>query len=406
MALFLFTGEQEISSLIVEPRVQQLRAGHEDGFVVFVDSNNESQSGTKLVEKTVSDYVMVSAQDTADALLVVKQLLDERKIMEANFIIPQGNLKGCEDVKGLVFPPACKITVESLATLKEWKMIPENSDFSALLRKRLSELPTNDVVQTVQSKMIPSDIFIHGYSKRFGGISAYPGMNSLNLVYSLRKPDSLLTVKENARRLCSYLGVDPTKYNLAKANHGNTIWVYEDTQPETYDGIITKTQGVTVASPAADCNMLLLADPIRKVCGAIHAGWKGILAGIVEVAVKTMVTTYQCNPGDIVASIGPSLSVCCCEFGVEDSKKFLKIGEDVVVWFEGKEKPHLDLRLATRILLEKSGVKSEKIDDGLRGSDSTPDIAVCTKCDFKKEFFSYRRDGAKFGNQAAFISIK
>lgn len=385
----------------MDKKVVELKSQHETVKLICITDTVE-------YEDIVCEVSVATAEDPLNGALLMKRIMDENKMVEAKCFLPRENLHEFEKIKELIFSPVCKIMTETYAegtSVKCWES-SENIDQSEILREKLTKVVKKESVQTVQSKVIPSNLFIHGYSKRYGGISNFPGMNSLNLVYSLRKPDSIFVIKENARRLCQYLGVNHEKYHLAKANHGNKVWVYENTPPESYDGIVTKTKGVTVASPAADCNMLLLADPVTKSCGAIHAGWKGILAGIVESAVNAMVLSYGSNPADIKAALGPSLSVCCCEFGIPDSLPFSSIGSNVVVWLEGKQKPHLNLRLATTILLQKCGVKAENIDDGVNGLDPTPEIATCTKCDLNKDFFSYRRDGAKFGNQVAFISLK
>lgn len=404
MALFLFIGKcNDLLRVLSDDEMLKLRRQYDAVNCICITDGDALES-----EDLGPGVSMATAEDLLDGTLLMKRLMDQEKIVEAECIVPKENLKEFDTVKELIFPPICKITIDTYAeetSVNCWKPTID-ADVGEIFKNKLRKIDKSESVHTVQSKIIPSDLFIHGYSKRYGGISKFPGMKSLNLVYSLRKPDSIFVVKENARRLCQYLGVNHEKYHLAKANHGNKVWVYENTPPESYDGIVTNTQGVTVASPAADCNMLLLADPVTKSCGAIHAGWKGILAGIVESAVDAMVSSYDSNPADIKASLGPSLSVCCCEFGAVDSIPFSKIGSDVVMWIEGKVKPHINLRLATTILLQKCGVKAENIDDGVNGLDPTPVIATCTKCDPNKDFFSYRRDGAKFGNQVAFISLR
>nr|XP_039255665.1 purine nucleoside phosphorylase LACC1-like [Styela clava] len=352
--------------------------------------------------------IKIEAISLVDAVFKLKKALDEAQILDAVAYIPEENVKECTAVKKLLFPEKCNVRFEvfPINGVVGASIGNETLDFESEVKTYLESVPRNEDLKTVKSNMIPDEIFVHGYSTRYGGCSTWPTMASLNLSYSLRKPDSLLVVKENARRLSQHLGFAHENYHLAKANHGKDIWVYEKRAPNSYDGIATQTPGVLVASPAADCNMLLLADPVKKACGAIHAGWKGILVGVVESAVNAMTSNYNSEPKNIIASLGPSLSVCCCEFGVEESKKFLAIGENVVVWKKGKDKPHLDLRLAVRILLEKSGLKPENIDDGIRGSNPTQALATCTKCDPTKTFFSYRRDGPMFGNCVAFISLK
>uniref|UniRef100_H2XKW0 Uncharacterized protein n=2 Tax=Ciona intestinalis TaxID=7719 RepID=H2XKW0_CIOIN len=109
------------------------------------------------------------------------------------------------------------------------------------------------------------------------------------------------------------------------------------------------------------------------------------------------------KPKDLLVTVGPSLGVCCCEFGIEGSNQFLSIDKACVVWKENHPKPFLNLRLAASILLVKEGIPKSNIDDGT--SDGSA-LATCTKCDPDRKLFSFRRDGPQFGNQVGFIGMK
>lgn len=379
-----------------------MQVTEDDGDCCWLTAQNISTSSR--------DVECLFASSSIDAIFKLKRILDEAMVMKCLIFVPDSNFGEILDVNALLFVEMFKIEVKSMPISKlfeGWECLIQdsNTDLTLHVTKYLSQIPSREPIQVLRSKLIP-DSFIHGFSTRYGGISFYPTQASLNMMYSTRKTDSRLVIAENFRRLCKHIGRDPTLFNLARACHGNDVWVYEKSAPPNYDAIVTNTPGVTIAAPAADCNIVLLADPTAKCCGAVHAGWKGILLKVIPAAVDAMVKEYGSDPSNILASYGPSLSVCCCEFGVEDSKKFVPIHNDVVVWKEGCVKPFLDLRLAVQVQLEESGVRHDNVDDGLNGHNATSQLSVCTKCDVNKDFFSYRRDGAKFGNHLCYISLK
>ena len=271
------------------------------------------------------------------------------------------------------------------------------SDVEDYLRSICSE--DGGPVCLLSSPLIPES-FVHGYSSRQGGVSTHPGLASLNLCCSKKKKDSKLVVNENRARLAQAANFNPKDLHIAKAVHGKDVWVYEEHQPESYDAIITNTSGICVAAPGADCNMLLFADPVTASCGAAHAGWKGILCGVIQATVKAMIKKYGTDPRNLIVAIGPSLSACCCEFGVEGSKDFEKIDKRCVMWKPGCKKPFLDLRLAAKVLLMQCGVPKDNIDDG-----SKSNLQICTKCDPEHRYFSFRRIGLQFGNQVGLIGL-
>ena len=83
-----------------------------------------------------------------------------------------------------------------------------NTDSLVKIKKILSEMPSADgkAIKTMKSKMIPDDIFYHGFTTRYGGVSTYPTMKSLPLAMSLRKKDTRVYVEENRRRLAQTEG--------------------------------------------------------------------------------------------------------------------------------------------------------------------------------------------------------
>ncbi|XP_009857778.2 purine nucleoside phosphorylase LACC1-like [Ciona intestinalis] len=342
-------------------------------------------------------------ESLVDSIYSLKAAIDKPKCSSGMLLVPPKLFDQCRDIAHVLFPSAYQFKVKSCPYL-EWDIVQLGAETNIQdhIVNYLSQIKTSDEIKFLQSSLVPSQ-FCHGYSLRYGGLSTFSDHASLNMCFSARKKDCKEVVNENRIRLAKAGKFSSSEFFVAKAVHGRDVWVYEKQQPNSYDGIVTNTPGVTVAAPGADCNMLLFADPATKSWGAAHAGWKGLLAGIIQAMVQAMIEEYGTKPKDLVVTVGPSLGVCCCEFGIEGSNQFLSIDKTCVVWKENHPKPFLDLRLAACILLVKEGVPKSNIDDGT--SDGS-DLATCTKCDPDRKLFSFRRDGPQFGNQVGFIGMK
>ena len=149
---------------------------------------------------------------------------------------------------------------------------------------------------------------------------------------------------------------------------------------------------------SADCLPVLLYDPVKRVICAVHAGWRGTVAGIVPKGVEKMRLEYGCDPSDILAAIGPGISRCHFEThrDVPDGvREILTAAEaDRCIQDHGTGKYHVDLKRVNGILLEKAGVLPEHI---------TID-PECTACDTTK-YWSHRVLGGQRGSQIALIQL-
>ncbi|XP_040003837.1 purine nucleoside phosphorylase LACC1 isoform X1 [Xiphias gladius] len=211
----------------------------------------------------------------------------------------------------------------------------------------LQQLPAlNGEVTVLRSALIP-DCFGHGFSTRTGGVSYIPTLSSLNLFSSSRRRDPGAVVMENRRRLALHAGFHPEPLRLVKVNHASDVWVMGKAEPESYDGVVTSQTGVVLAAPGADCMPILFADPVSKVIGAAHAGWKGTLMGVAMATVEAMVTELGCQVNDIVVAVGPSVGACCFTLDREQALDFVSIHPDCVPDPESA-RPHVNIRLANR----------------------------------------------------------
>jgi YfiH family protein len=159
------------------------------------------------------------------------------------------------------------------------------------------------------------------------------------------------------------------------------------------DGIVTDIPGVLLTVFGGDCPPVYIVDPVRKAIGLVHAGWRGTLGRIPEVAVANMVVRFGCDPADMYAAVGPGICKDCYEMGDEVYDAFAGqwsraeadriLSRYPAVDADGREIPggkyHLDLREANRMTLIRAGVPADHIEVS----------NVCTKCNVDT-FYSYR----------------
>ncbi|XP_007889917.2 purine nucleoside phosphorylase LACC1 [Callorhinchus milii] len=355
----------------------------------------------------------------AAILYNVKQKIDKLNLSTINVIMPV-NKKAMMDVYiNQLFTAVYEFTFERLATRNEGGIkleasVPCTKDNNVLTDQHADEI-CKDIwtflgqlkglmgqIAILHSPLIP-DVFLHGFTTRCGGISYIPSLSSLNLFSSFKRRDPKAVINENIRRLATTAGFNPKIYYLAKVNHGNTIWTMGRPEPANYDGIVTNQKGVTIAAPGADCIPLIFADPVQIACGAAHAGWRGTLAGVAIATVNTMMTEFACSMKDIRVVMGPCVGECCFTLHQEAAEEFIKIDSSCVRNTDGS-KPHVNLRQATRVLLEREGILSENICDVSTFNPSNKGT-LCTACQ-PDMFFSHTRDGQNFGTQIGFISVR
>lgn len=144
------------------------------------------------------------------------------------------------------------------------------------------------------------------------------------------------------------------------------------------DALITDEIDRTIGIRTADCVPILMLDSKSYAVAAVHAGWRGTAAEIVQHAVQELGNTFETDPAFVYAAIGPCIRACCYEVGPEVASQFHPLFPE---WeaFAGKRK--LDLAEANRRQLQAAGVHADRIYDCGR----------CTACE-SDLFYSYRRD--------------
>ncbi|HLY63523.1 MAG TPA: peptidoglycan editing factor PgeF [Terriglobia bacterium] len=283
---------------------------------------------------------------------------------------------------------------------------------------------------------------LHAFSTRVKGISRAPAAG-LNLGHI--ESDKPKHVERNRQRFFRSLGA--TQFSLAEIHQVHSTLIYEvvrgkrgklEYRPSGYpapkgsqspspagDALLTRESGVLLSVRAADCMPVLLADPKRRAVAAIHAGWRGALAGVVEKTVGEMVRIFGSRPADLLAAVGPSIRACCYQVGDEvvnafcgrypnGEDFFLPAPQDKVqdeisrrypLLFLSKQPPgrgpdsvpslHLDLPAVARYQLRRAGLANSKIQV----------VDFCTACRTDL-FFSHRKEGGRTGRMMAVIGIR
>lgn len=157
------------------------------------------------------------------------------------------------------------------------------------------------------------------------------------------------------------------------------------------DALVAAEAGLVVGVRTADCVPVLLVAPGRRWAAAVHAGWRGTIAGIVGEALRAA-REAGVAPAEVQAALGPSIGPCCYEVSPELAHRFSAAGLPALGPAAGRPRPHLDLRAANRALLERAGVAPAAIHT----------VGPCTRC-ASEAFHSHRADPEGEGRQVSWI---
>jgi hypothetical protein len=242
----------------------------------------------------------------------------------------------------------------------------------------------------------------HAFSTRIGGQSP-PPFDSLNL----GNPSGCATQDDYGRIYANYdllqaaFRVAGRTRRWVHQVHGGTVVDVADgfESGVKADAMVTSDRSKILAVRVADCVPVLLATDDGARVAAVHAGWRGIIAGIVPAAAARL--RLSCCAGSserertrVIAAIGPSISFDAFEVGPEVIDQFRQhFGEDAPLKTRAGGKGHVDLRDAIAIQLKRAGV-------------ALADIDISDRCTVRDadEFFSHRRDAGVTGRMAALIS--
>lgn len=248
------------------------------------------------------------------------------------------------------------------------------------------------------------DFVKHAFSTRIGGVSKNE-FASMNL--SFNRGDPKENVIENYRRFCKAVELDFSSLVASSQNHGTYIrevnekdkgiGIWREKDIKSVDGLVTDVKNVTLVTYYADCVPLFFIDPVNRVVGLAHSGWRGTLSMIGAKMIEKMNTSYNCDVSNIVVGIGPSIGPCCYEVDFNVASEFYQIKEfDVSECIKkmSNNKYMLNLWEINRKILLNSGILEKNI--------IVTDL--CTSCN-SDLLFSHRKTGGKRGGMAAMICI-
>jgi polyphenol oxidase len=226
------------------------------------------------------------------------------------------------------------------------------------------------------------------FTSRQGGVS---GGSFASLNFGFATADDPESVAENRRRALVAAGADPGRAVSMWQRHGSGVLDAGASAPGAYlvkattwpdgDALVTDEPGRPVIAHGADCLTAALVAPGGERLAVAHAGWRGLVAGVLEAAAGRV------GPG-FAAALGPGAGVCCYAVGDDVAGQLrARFGDDVAV--DG----HADLALCARRALEHAGAAAV----ATSGS--------CTICD-EERFHSHRRDGAGSGRQAVIAYLE
>ena len=220
----------------------------------------------------------------------------------------------------------------------------------------------------------------HGFFGRKGGVSKGK-YNSLNV--GAGSDDNPVDVTENRRRVAERIGTKEPLLLSAHQCHSTHVVIatgpFPDGRPKV-DAIVTNTPGVAVSALAADCAPVLFADPVNKVVGAAHAGWRGAVAGITDQTIIAM-ESIGADRSQIVAAVGPCIGPQNFEVGPEFVSQFLEENSDTADLFAkgSTDRSYFDMK--TYLVRRLKGF-------GLPTVEALPE---CTYA-FPDQYFSYRHN--------------
>jgi hypothetical protein len=232
----------------------------------------------------------------------------------------------------------------------------------------------------------------HGFTTRIGGVSPPPfaSLNLGNISGEVR--DDAANVTENLNRLQQAAGLGDRRRAWVYQVHDKSVVIVRDSSFENglqADAMVSDDATGFLFVRVADCVPILLATPDGAAVAAIHAGWRGVVKGVVPQAVKALVELAGVPAAGLIAAIGPCISREYFEVGPEVIAEFVRLFGRGSGWADR----HVDLPEAVARQLRANGVGESQIDRTDR----------CTARD-RAEFFSHRRDRGSTGRMAAVIA--
>lgn len=265
---------------------------------------------------------------------------------------------------------------------------------------------TNAVLSLSYPLLSETGLVSQGFSTKLGGVSE-GCFASMNLGFN--RGDNSERVMENYRRFAQAIGVSIEDMVLSQQTHTTNVRVVTEadrgngiTKLQAFhdvDGLITNVPGLCLVTFYADCVPLYFLDPVKKVIGLSHSGWRGTVGKIGKVTIEKMVDTFGCDPSDILATVGPSVCQDCYEVSEDVIERFKEVyaAADWDELFYENPNHHYQLNLwkANEIVFLEAGIKPEHMAIS----------NVCTYCN-RDVLYSHRAMGNDRGSLCAFLSLR
>jgi YfiH family protein len=237
---------------------------------------------------------------------------------------------------------------------------------------------------------------VHAVFTRLGGVSLGP-FSSLNVGNSVG--DDPTAVAENHARIYAHLDLESMRIVTPHQVHSNRVVAVSAGDAgqslSSTDGLVTGTPLIGLLLRFADCQPILLYDPVRHALGLVHAGWRGVAQGIASRAVEAMQEAFGSEPQDLLAGLGPAIGPCCYVVG---DNVAAAMGYALPDWQQvmnplSEGQWRLDLPAANAQHLTSAGVLNIEQAD------------LCTSC-HNDLFFSHRADRGRTGRFAVAAYLK
>jgi len=234
----------------------------------------------------------------------------------------------------------------------------------------------------------------HGFSPRRGGVSR-PPWDALNLGASVG--DDPAAVRENRRRVARAFGVTPERVARLDQVHGAAVHV---AAPQVVgregDALVSDDPTWLLVVSAADCLPVILLDGRRGAVAAVHAGWRGVAAGVAAAAVAAMARNFGSDAADLRAWLGPAIQGPCYQVGPE---VVAAVRSDPAV---PATAAWPDTAIAGRWRLDVPGAVRAQLEAAGLSPDAIAASATCTHCAAER-CFSHRRDAGRTGRHWAVV---
>ncbi len=241
-----------------------------------------------------------------------------------------------------------------------------------------------------------SDEVDHAVLSRLGGVSKKP-FDSLNV--SLTVDDSVEDVLRNRSIICDAFDLEENNLVTANQTHSKNVCIVDEDMLAKYqprrevddvDAFVTNVSGVALMTKVADCQGIVMFDPVQKVIAAVHAGWRGLMQDVGGAAIAVMKKKFKVKPEHLMIGISPSLGPCCSFFSdpkkelSPDFKPYINMNNTVDLWQFSLDQ------------LLRHGVQSDHIELA----------RVCSMCGGGEKFYSFRRDRGVTGRFGTMIVLR